>query len=75
MPEHTRADVEAAVAELFEPSQHAPVFALLDRYGVEPYERERERVQIAVVKLSQGNFARLIQFVESAKHDYRDVLW
>jgi len=48
--------------------------ALLDTYGTEPYERERERVQIAVIKLSAGDVYELLSYVEAAKADYRDVL-
>ena len=48
---------------------------LLDRYGVESYERERERVQLAILKLSEGNEKKLREFVAVAKRDYRDVLF
>ena len=48
---------------------------LLDSYGVEPYERERERVQLAVLKLSEGNEEKVREFVTVAKRDYRDVLF
>jgi hypothetical protein len=46
----------------------------LATYGVETYERERERVQIAVLKLSDGEAAKALSMVNSAKRDYRDVL-
>ena len=48
---------------------------LLDIYGVESYERERERVQLAILKLSEGNEEKLGEFVAVAKRDYRDVLF
>ena len=48
---------------------------LLDDYGVESYERERERVQLAILKLSEGNEEKLREFVAVAKRDYRDVLF
>ena len=48
---------------------------LLDRYGVESYERERERVQLAILKLSEGNEEKLREFLAVAKRDYRDVLF
>ncbi len=47
----------------------------LDMYGVEPYERERERVQLAILKLSAGNEEKVREFVAVAKRDYRDVLF
>jgi hypothetical protein len=46
----------------------------LERLGVEPYELERERVQLAILKLSEGDIGRLQRYVEVAKADYRDVL-
>ena len=48
---------------------------LLDVYGVEAYEHERERVQLAILKLSEGNEEKLREFVAVAKRDYRDVLF
>ena len=48
---------------------------LLDTYGVESYERERKRVQLAILKLSAGNEEKLREFVAVAKRDYRDVLF
>lgn len=48
---------------------------MLEQYGVEPYERERERVQLAIVNLSEGNEDKLRYFLGVAKQDYRDVLF
>ena len=48
---------------------------LLDTYGVEPYEQERERVQLAILKLSGGSEEKLREFLAVAKRDYRDVLF
>ena len=50
------------------------VLAALDLYGEETYERERERVQLAILKLSHGSMDELLSNVEVAKHDYRDIL-
>jgi hypothetical protein len=47
---------------------------LLDEYGVESYEREKHRVQLAVLKLSEGDLDRVPEFMTWAKRDYRDVL-
>lgn len=46
----------------------------LDDYGVESYELERERVQLAILKLSEGELGQLRHYVKAAKTDYRDVL-
>jgi len=56
-------------------SSWARVLGLLDSYGVEPYERERERVQVAILKLSAGSEEKVCEYVAVAKRDYRDVLF
>ena len=72
---HTRDEVVAVVQKTFPESAHSRVLELLDTYGVESYERERERVQLAILKLSEGNEEKLHEFVAIAKRDYRDVLF
>jgi len=51
------------------------ILELLDSYGVDPHERERERVQLDLVKLSAGSEAKMREYVAVAKRDYRDVLF
>ena len=72
---HSRDEVVAVVQKIFPESAHARVIELLDSYGVESYERERERVQLAILKLSDGKEDKLREFVAVAKRDYRDVLF
>src|SRR2546430_11974677 len=72
---HTRDDGVAVVRRSFPERDCARVLELLDAFGAEPYERERERVQIAILKLSAGNEEKLREFVAVAKRDYRDVLF
>lgn len=72
---HSRDEVVAVVQKSFPESAHSRVLDLLDTYGVESYERERERVQLAILKLSDGNEEKLREFVAVAKRDYRDVLF
>jgi len=72
---HTRDEVVAVLQETFPASDHARWLRLLDTYGVESYERERERVQLAILKLSDGYEDKLREFVAVAKRDYRDVLF
>ena len=67
--------VLAAIQKVFPKSSWSRVLELLDTYGVESYERERERVQLAILKLSEGNEEKLREFVAVAKRDYRDVLF
>src|SRR5437879_12628409 len=74
MPD-SRDEVVAAIEATFPESSRARVLELLDRYGVESYERERERVQLAILKLSGGTEEKLREFLAVAKRDYRDVLF
>jgi hypothetical protein len=72
---HTRAQVIAAAESAFPTCDAATVLAVLDLYGTEVYERERERVQLAIIALSEGSEAKLLHFVQTAKKDYRDILY
>ena len=56
-------------------SSWARVLELLDSYGVELDERERERVQLDILKLSGGSEEKVREYVAVAKRDYRDVLF
>ena len=71
----SRDKIVTVVQKTFPETSYSRVLELLDTYGVESYERERERVQRAILKLSDGNEARLREFVAVAKRDYRDVLF
>src|SRR5260370_345683 len=72
---HSRDEVVAVVQKTFPESAHSRVLEFLDSYGVESYERERERVQLAILKLSGGSEEKLREFVAVAKRDYRDLLF
>ena len=71
----SREDVIAAVGSRFPGADVERVLTLLDSYGVHPQARERERVQLAIVDLSQGDEEKLRYFLAVAKQDYRDVLF
>ena len=71
---HSRDEVVATVQRIFCEDSCPRVLELLDSYGVEWYERERERVQLAILKLSEGSEEKLHEFVAVAKRDHRDVL-
>jgi hypothetical protein len=47
----------------------------LDRYGTSENEPSKEGVQLAVIKLSEGQLWRLRELVRQARHDFRDVLY
>lgn len=69
----TRDQVIAAVAAAL-PGGETQALECLDRYGTAPHERERERVQLAIVALAGGSLEKLAQLVADAKRDYRDLL-
>jgi hypothetical protein len=71
---HSREDVVAAARAAFPQVNQVSLLQSLDNYGFEPYERERERVQLAILKLSDGSEEKLREFIAVAKRDYRDVL-
>jgi hypothetical protein len=71
----SRKDVLAAAKQYFPTEDATSVMSVLDAYGTETYERERERVQIAILKLSRGDADKLLHNVQAAKQDYRDVLY
>lgn len=73
-PTVSRSDVERVVRREFPSEDFATVMALLDSYGTESYERERDRVQLAVLKLAEGSIDLLLREIQMAKSDYRDVL-
>ena len=72
---HSGDQVVASVEATFPKSGWARVLDLLESYGVESYERERKRVQLAILKLSAGSEEKVREYVAAAKRGYRDVLF
>jgi hypothetical protein len=70
----SRDDVVAAVKAAFPDGDLAAILAIVDLYGTEPHEREKERVQVAIAELSEGSREKLLYMVQTAKTDYRDIL-
>ena len=50
------------------------IMGILNEYGTKSFERGRQRVQLAILKLSDGEIDELPKLVKMAKRDYRDVL-
>lgn len=73
-PKVGRSDVERAVRRDFPKEEVADVLKALAEYGTEEYHREKERVQLAVLKLAGGSRTKLRHELEGAKCDYRDAL-
>jgi hypothetical protein len=70
----SRKEGEDAARSLFPGVEAGTILLLLDEYGVHDWEPARERVQLAILKLSNGDEARLLHTISVAKEDYRDVL-
>lgn len=70
----SREDVIVAVQATFPVCQAETILCLLDLYGKEPYEQEQERVQLAILALCGGCENRLLELVQVAKIDCRDIL-
>jgi hypothetical protein len=70
----TRETVVRAAEHDFPNADVAEILEILDRYGLESCEPERDRVQLDILKLSEGRLDRLEAQVEMAKVDYRDVI-
>ena len=73
-PTVSRLDVERVVRRDFPSEAFSDVMSVLDGYGTESFQREKERVQLAVLKLAGGSHEKLRRGIEEAKCDYRDVL-
>ena len=70
----TRRAVEELAGASFPDGEVAGILAILDAYGTQDWERERERVQRAILMLAKGDLGKLRHFTDAAKKDYRDVL-
>src|SRR5262245_22025765 len=73
-PTVTAADVERVVRRDFPPEQVDFVLTVLNEYGTEEWQRETDRVRLAVLKLANRDLQQLRSWIEQAKSDYRDVL-
>lgn len=72
--QHTREEVTGLAADLFPTHPPEEILGYLDLYGTLDHERERERVQHCVLKLSEGDIGRLVSLLDAAMRDYRDVI-
>lgn len=73
-PQVSRSDVERVVRRDFPANMFSEALDILDQYGTEDFHREKERVQLAALKLAGGRQERLRRAIDEAKCDYRDVL-
>ncbi len=70
---NTRDRVTAALLNAFPESDANELLTVLDEYGTESYEQERERVQLAIILLASGDMDELKRYLAIAKGDFRDV--
>jgi hypothetical protein len=74
MENPTRDDVVARITHDFPSEEPARLLTILDEYGTQSYERERERIQLAILHLRKGDIEEARAYTKAAKRDYRDVL-
>jgi hypothetical protein len=72
---HLPQSVIDQVKKDFAPDAQDEVLDVLTSYGIESYEREKERVLLAVLDLAKGSRDAVRDYVNRAKRDYRDVLF
>jgi hypothetical protein len=66
--------VAKKVGELFAPSKHAEVYALLREYRMGEDKDGTERIHLDILQLSGGSIEKVEQLVKLANTDSRDVI-
>jgi hypothetical protein len=74
LPAITRGMVTEKIARYWPELDPEEIFQVLDGISIAGSEENIERVQLAVLKLSEGRQERLRELVAMARKDYRDVL-
>lgn len=74
LPQVTGDDVMMVVRRDFAEEQFGVVMSVLSEYGAERWERGKARVQLAALKLANGDLEALKKHITLAKQDYRDML-
>ena len=63
------------IRQVFPDKEESKILAILEVYGIEPYEKEKYRVYLAILKLCDEEIlTEPSEYVKVAKQDYRDVL-
>lgn len=70
MCSYSKKDVEIAIERLFPDRKTEEIMNILTKYKPDSY-----RVQLAILKLSRGDYEQLIEFTNKAIVDFRDILW
>jgi hypothetical protein len=66
--------VRLLVPRVYAPEDRGTAVALLAELAATPHINEVARVQVAVIKLSDGSLPALRRYIRDARADYRDVL-
>ena len=74
MPQPASARVLAKIRRLWPDADPTEVLDILAGYGADGQAWGRERVYLAILKLSEGQIQRLPSLVAMANTDYRDVV-
>ena len=74
VPVVTDEDVKRIAVRDFGEGQLSLVMSILEEYGKQEWNSPSPRVQLAILKLANGNLDRLLDETQSAIVDYRDVL-
>jgi len=73
-PYPNRDELLAAVRIVFD-SDVEEAIRTIDELDLSKWKESRERVQMAVLALSEGGLDKLREFTREANRDYRDVLY
>ncbi len=74
VPQVNRVDVLRIVRRDFALNDEQLILELLSEYGELEWHREIDRVHLAILKLSQKSLDKLIDTVQIACEDFRDVI-
>jgi hypothetical protein len=74
IPKVNRDDVRRIILREFQSHGVDPILGILDGYGAEEWQQGKERVQLAILKVSGGDIDRLRELVDTACYDFRDVV-
>jgi hypothetical protein len=74
LPKVTRDDVLRVIRRDFRGNKPELILGILDGYGSEEWQPEKDRVQLAILKLSHGDVERIRELVDTARSDFRDVI-
>jgi len=73
--EYTRDLVIRKAKQTFPNANINYIMESLDLYGQVDQETSRERVQLAILKLCEGDYDKFVKHIHHAKLDSRDILW